>query len=127
MKTFAIDEALAVSAVFALLSFQAGPASAQTEIPIKFDASGCPVDDSVPDVGTRRGKTIIWQAVDEDSVQTTEAFKIYFDPLQGPTLRAPQGKVSRAIDADAPKVDYKYTIVGDRCEDDPEDPNIRVD
>ena len=107
--------------------FCANPASAQIEIPIRFDSEGCPVRGSVANVGARRGNTITWQAYDQQGASATVAFKIYFDPLQGPTLRAPQGSVSRAIDGLAPKVDYKYTIVGDDCEDEPLDPNIRVD
>lgn len=109
------------------LLFFANPASAQVEIPIKFDPSGCPVKGSVSDVGAKRGNTITWQSYNQQSERTAVAFKVYFDPLQGPTLRAPQGTVSRAIDDLAPKVDYKYTIVGDDCEDNPLDPNIRVD
>jgi hypothetical protein len=117
----------AVSAVPAVLLFCAGSASAQIEIPIRFDAAGCPIAGSVSSVGARRGNTITWQAYDQQGAKTTEAFRLYFDPLQGPTLRAPQGQVSRAIDDAAPRVDYKYTIVGESCEDRPLDPNIRVD
>ena len=127
MVTFVKNVVWALSVLPAVLMFTIGPASAQTEIPIRFDSAGCPVSGSVSDVGARRGNMITWQAYDQQGAPTEVAFKLYFDPLQGPTLRAPRGRVSRAIDDDAPRVDYKYTIVGDNCEEEPLDPNIRVD
>ena len=104
----------------------ASSALGQTEIPVTFQADGCPVAGSVPDITTSRGRTLIWQAKDQAGQNTDVTFKIYFDPIQGATLRAQNGRVSRPIDGNAPLVDYKYTIVSERCEAQPEDPLIRV-
>jgi hypothetical protein len=95
------------------------------EIGITFDAAGCPIP-PVADATATRGQTIVWQAYDQQGAKSREAFKLYFDPIQGATMRGNQGRVSRPIDDDAPKVDYKYTVVGERCEGSPLDPNIRV-
>lgn len=115
-----------VPILFGLALLCSGPVSADVMIPVQFDDAGCPVEGSVPDVDAERGKKVIWQAVDRDGAPTSVAFRIYFDPTRGSSVYARRGKASRPIEDDAPKVDYKYTVVADDCRDKPEDPNIRV-
>lgn len=102
-----------------------GFAIADTLIPIRFDAQGCP-QPGVPDIDTSRGKKLEWQAYDLEGNRSRQEFMLFFDPLKGATLKAPNGNVKRPIDQKAPIARYKYTIVGKGCEDKPLDPNIRV-
>ncbi len=102
-----------------------GLASADSLIPIRFDAGGCP-QPGVPNIDTSRGKKIEWQAYDLAGNRSRQEFMLYFDPLKGATLKAPNGKVSKPIDTRAPIATYKYTVVGKGCENQPLDPNIRV-
>ena len=100
----ALGSTLAAGAILVLAAAFAGPALAQVNVGITFDAAGCPVRGSVPTVIASRGQNVTWQAQNGVGEPTTEAFKIYFDPLQGATLRAGRGTVSRPIDPGAPRV-----------------------
>jgi hypothetical protein len=107
------------------LAIMSTAALGEMEIGITFNDAGCPIPPVAEAIATR-GQTITWQAYDQQGAKSREAFKLYFDPIQGATMRGNRGKVSRPIDDDAPKVEYKYTVVGERCEESPLDPNIRV-
>jgi hypothetical protein len=98
---------------------------AQNSVGITFDANGCP-QPGVADVGGGQGQMITWQAVDQEGNDSTESFELFFDPIQGGPLRAPQGTLRRPVDSRAPAGLYKYTVVGSRCPASPLDPNFRV-
>lgn len=79
------------------------------------------------DICVEQEKYIQWES-DPAGV----AFKIYFDPLVGTPLKAPQGKKKKQIVKNAPPSMYKYTVTGgDNCDpnnqDEIHDPAIRVD
>jgi hypothetical protein len=114
-----------IFAVSVLAGLFSGSSVAQVNIAITFDAHGCP-DPNVANVTVARGKKITWQAYDTNGALSRQNFEIFFDPLNGATLKAPQGKVARPVDDKAPQVEYKYTVVGDGCEHKPHDPVIRV-
>ena len=114
----------ALAAAVLAAVFSAG-AAAQVHIAITFDGKGCPLP-GVEEAVVDRGKKIYWQAYDTEGQPSRQEFRIYFDPLKGSTLKAPQGKVDHPVDSNASTVEYKYTIVGDGCEDSPLDPRIRV-
>lgn len=101
-------------------------AQSSLQLRISFDASGCPLSVSEPRLQARRGRRIVWQAVNAAGEPTRERFEIFFDPLRGSQLRARAGRVGRPIDRTAPIAEYKYTVLGDRCSDRPLDPVIRV-
>jgi len=99
--------------------------SAHAATKIVFDANGCP-QPPVADISTSRGKKIEWQAYDQAGAPSRQSFEIFFDPIKGSPLKGNSGNLKRNIDQGAPKVEYKYTIVGKGCEHSPLDPNIRV-
>ena len=108
--------------------FLSGGAMAQPPVDIQvfFDGSSCPTGVSNPSPGVNRGRLIKWQAVDAAGNPARIGFQIYFDPIQGGPLRAPQGSIQRPVNNSVPAATYKYTIVGDACPQRPLDPNSRV-
>jgi hypothetical protein len=119
---------LPVVCVFtALLAMVSGQSRAQPiGLQITFNPAGCPLRVSASELSVPRGKQINWIAVDEAGSAIRERFRLYFDPLQGAMLRGGNGSITRPIDSRAPLADYKYTVVGDRCPEQPLDPMIRV-
>jgi len=108
----------------ALATVLSSVAMAQHQVRINFDAAGCP-QHPVADVAAGRGQQITWQAY-QNGVEARVPFDIYFDPLRGQPHNGNNGTVRANIDPAAPRVDYKYTIVGGSCPNNPLDPNIRV-
>lgn len=79
------------------------------------------------DICVKQGKFVQWV-----SNPAGTAFNIYFDPLVGQPLKAPQGKLRKRIAPSTPPSMYKYTVTGgDNCDpnnqDEIHDPAIRVD
>ena len=99
---------------------------------IGFDDSNCPtaVDPNTPvTVDKETNQRIVWQAVDKQGNPIDERYEIYFDPFKGRPLHAnSKGHLrSPRFDSRTPVgVEYKYTIVGDRCLDKPLDPRFRI-
>ena len=95
------------------------------------DPTLCADSVNLTNPSVHRNKFITWQAVDSNGGDINEGFEIYFDPIQGAPLPAPNGKLKRLIDINAPTVQYKYTIWdrvtgGDPHVCNPLDPHFRV-
>jgi hypothetical protein len=114
------------------------PRPADVTVRIKFRDIGsgvlCPYDVDQACPLTFKSKKIGFLAVDEsgNEFEDPPRFKVYFDPINGKTINAPNGAGGATIDEKAPAVIYKYTVwdwpEGDGdpvC--DPLDPNFRVD
>jgi len=108
--------------------------SSLPDIPVKitFDKAHCPigVDPDNPSVDKSTNQRLAWQAVDGVGNPIHERFKIYFDPFKGRPLHASTKGYQRSprFDGNTPaKVQYKYTVVGDRCLDKPHDPRFFLD
>ena len=108
-----------------------GPPPEEVPVDIPFDSAGCP---QTPDaIDTDKGKLIVWQSVDAvTGDKIGERYEIFFDPFVGRPQRSDRnGKLkSLPFERNVPptvgpgKVEYKYTIVGDRCKDKPLDPRL---
>lgn len=99
---------------------------------ITFDESHCPqkVDPENPTVNKASNQRLVWQAVDGAGNPIGEKFTIYFDPFRGKTLESGREGYERSphFDRDTPvNVEYKYTIVGERCLAKPLDPRFFLD
>lgn len=75
--------------------------------------------------------TLKWTAVDSVSgANYTGGYEIYFDPFKnGPPLKDSNNDgviESGPMHDHVPLAEYKYTIVGEQCVDQPLDPRIRV-
>jgi hypothetical protein len=103
-------------------------------VSIQFDASGCPKKVTPEIFDVDQGKRIVWQAVDKDGRNMDIRYEIYFDPFKGQPLKSdPKGrKKSPPFDRNAPAtpppkgIEYKYSIVGEECKDEPLDPRFRL-
>lgn len=94
------------------------------------DPTLCAVSVDPNDPAVFRNKFVTWQAVDSNG-NISQGFEIYFDPIQGAPLPAPNGTLMKKIDTDVPTVQYKYTIWdrvtgGNPHVCDPLDPHFRV-
>ena len=103
----------------------------QPDIPVNitFDGSHCPkkVDPENPTVNKADNQRLVWQAVDGAGIPIGEKFTIYFDPFRGKTLESGREGYEKSphFDRDTPvNVEYKYTIVGERCPAEPLDPRF---
>lgn len=89
------------------------------------DTTSCVLPGTAFCVG--RSDFIIWRSNNPSDAK----YEIFFDPIKGMPLKAGRhGIILRAIDANAPLADYKYSIVRDGCApnlDNVYDPHIRVD
>jgi hypothetical protein len=99
---------------------------------ITFDQSHCPigVDPDNPSVDKASNQRLAWQSVDGVGNPIDEGFDIYFDPFKGRPLSADSKghKQSPPFDPFTPaKVQYKYTVVGERCPQKPLDPRFFLD
>ena len=99
---------------------------------ITFNESHCPekVDPENPTVNKASNQRLVWQAVDGVGKPIAEGFAIYFDPFKGRPLTANNKGYLRSprFDSDTPaKVQYKYTVRGERCPDKPLDPRFFLD
>jgi hypothetical protein len=101
------------------------------DIPVKitFDESHCPVgvDPDNPSVDKASNQRLVWQAVDAVGNPVGEVFTIWFDPFQGRPLTASSKgyQQSPPFDRYTPvNVQYKYTVVGERCPEKPLDPRF---
>jgi len=104
------------------------------DIPVKitFNELHCPkkVDPENPTVNKADNQRLVWQAVNGAGAPIDEKFTIYFDPFRGKTLESDKkgSETSPHFDSDTPvNVEYKYTIVGERCPDEPLDPRFFLD
>lgn len=135
--------AIAIASLALLLSacavgsYQLEPPSAE----IKFE-DGCPKDVmpvgasglTCPDPGdedalcARPAQKVIWQSVDEDGNWTEDEFDIYFSPFPSRVIPGRNGRAAATVldRPKPPKGEYKYTVVGRDCPDDPLDPRIIV-
>ena len=107
------------------------PKSSRTDIPVNitFDETHCPtaVDPNNPNVDKASNQRLAWQAVDAAGESINEGFTIYFDPFKGGPLKANSKgfRKSPKFDPDTPvNVEYKYTVVGERCPEKPLDPRF---
>lgn len=105
--------------------------AALPDIPVRitFDQSHCPigVDPDNPSVNKAKNQRLVWQAVDGVGNPIGEQFTIYFDPFRGKTLQSDKKGYEKSppFDRDTPvNVQYKYTVVGERCPDKPFDPRF---
>ena len=101
-------------------------------VSIEFDSAGCPQLVNPPDFFVHKAKRVIWQSVDAAGNKFPQTYEIYFDPFKGSPLRSgPSGEVkSSRFDPNAPAtargIEYKYSIVGEKCKNKPLDPRFRV-
>ncbi len=95
---------------------------------ITFDGDSCPVKVVPETFDITSAKRIVWQSVNASGEHIDMVYSIYFDPFKGRPLKSnPHGrKKSPPFDKKTPEnVYYKYSIVGERCEDKPLDPRFR--
>ena len=102
------------------------PKSSKPDIPVNitFDETHCPtaVDPNNPTVDKASNQRLAWQAVDAAGKIINEGFTIYFDPFKGGPLKANNKGFRRSPNFDPytpVNVEYKYTVVGERCPDKP--------
>jgi hypothetical protein len=105
---------------------------------IKFDASGCPKDVNPKNLDVDKSKFVVWQSVedpnDPDPVPVDADYQVYFDPFVGKPQKSNTNGWVRSLPfnskvpptAGTARVEYKYTIVGEKCEDTPLDPRITL-
>ena len=110
---------------------QSGPDTQNIPVNIPFDSAGCPGAPAA--IEADKGKRVVWQSVDAvTGDKINERYEIFFDPFVGRPQRSDRnGRLkSLPFDNNVPptvglgKVEYKYTIVGDRCKDKPLDPRL---
>lgn len=109
-------------------------------IDITFDSNGCPTavdpDGENNPLYIKNSKRVIWQSVDDTPAENPikEGYEVYFDPFTGqPHKSNGNGRVTALFDPKAPStpeagpgIEYKYSIVGDRCLGKPYDPRFKV-
>ena len=126
-------QAAAMVAVVSMLGACAmiDPGSTKPDIPVKitFDESHCPigVDPDNPTVDKASNQRLAWQAVDGVGNPIDEGFTIWFDPFKGRPLTAGSKGYQKSppFDRNTPvNVQYKYTVVGERCPEKPFDPRF---
>jgi hypothetical protein len=100
---------------------------------IEFDAIGCPLIVNPPDLYINKGKKVQWQAVGADGANIPEVYEIFFEPFKGMKLKSggihgPGKIISNEIAGSAAQkgIEFKYTVVGDRCPGKPLDPRFRL-
>lgn len=82
-------------------------------------------DDDV--VCARRGQLVRWVAIDADGSPLGIKYDIYFDPFVGRTLHSnDKGCAKAVVNANAPRVAYKYSVVRQKEGCPPFDPKFVV-
>ena len=91
--------------------------------------SACTSPGNSDKICSKPGKHISWQSVDSSDDAVRQRYRIYFDPFKsGATIRSnAQGFARARTDDKAPKVEYKYTVIGEDCPGAPLDPRIILD
>ena len=129
----------AMAGLAALLLIAGGPAAAaEYSLVIHFDGK-CPkkVEDVGKSCGDETEKDKACAKRNDKLVWTTNPagkdFKLYFDPLKGgPKHESNGGEYSRHIEDKRGSekipagVEYKYTVVGKECQNEPHDPRIVI-
>jgi hypothetical protein len=132
---------VALSGALILMTTSAASSSAQESascsansvcVSVTFSGAGCPESVSPADFLVENTKLVVWQSVNADGQPTKERYEIFFDPFKGqPHKSNGNGQLkSTPFDSNAPAtasgIEYKYTIVGDRCPSAPLDPGFRL-
>ena len=125
MRSRFLQRAAAVSLIAGGLAACDVIEAQSTQVNITFDGD-CPTGTNATRIDAKRKDLIVWRAVDGQGQTVSVPFEIHFDPLRNEPLRAPAGRLGKKIDFRAPPGDYKYSVVGLRCDGDSLDPMIRV-
>ena len=107
------------------------PKTNEVCVNIRFLSNGCPDSVDNNNFVIDGNKFVVWQSVElsEEQDPTGESYTIYFDPFKGNPLKSNNGrKKSTPIDSPITEagIEYKYTIIGENCQDEPLDPRFTV-
>lgn len=110
-----------------------------TDIAIAFDEAGCPQGEvQKATLSKSRSQRVRWQAVDAQGKPIAQTYWVYFDPFKPSSRKQsnPKGELKSnpvadetpvgSGDPDERQVEFKYTIVGEGCDQFPLDPIISV-
>lgn len=101
-------------------------------VKITFDAKGCPISVDPDTFDVSKSKKIAWQGYDASGKAVSVDYTIYFDPFVGsPHKSKNDGQLKsppfyQTAPATAAGIEYKYSIVGEKCKDKPLDPHFRL-